>query len=318
MDYDKLPCLFAPGLRGYNINVEVLANERRPSRQSVRLFLKLTKFPIAALSMLSAATGYVVALRGWTWGLLPVCLGTLLLAMGACALNEWQERDLDARMPRTRQRPIPSSAVGPGRAFALGALLVIGGIGVLWGLCGPVPAGFGCLSVLWYNGVYTPLKRLTAFAVVPGALIGALPPAIGWTAAGGAAGDPRLLAMAFFFFIWQVPHFWLLLFKHGEEYAEAGFPSLTRLFTEAQLGRLTSVWMLAAAAASLLLPLYGVSRATSTAYGLVALDAVLVALAFVVLLRPRNDRSIRSAFVGINLYACAVMTLLAADAFWRP
>ena len=167
----------------------------------VRLFLRLTKFPIAAVSILSAATGFVTAIRGWSWGLLPACLGTLLMAMGACALNEWQERDLDARMPRTRERPIPSGAVSPGRALALGAIHVLAGGGVIWGLCGPVPVGFGGLAVLWYNGVYTPLKRLTAFAVVPGALIGALPPAIGWTAAGGSAGDLRLLALAFFFFI---------------------------------------------------------------------------------------------------------------------
>jgi len=173
--------------------------------------------------------------------------------------------------------------------------------------------GFGGLAVLWYNGVYTPLKRLTAFAVAPGALIGALPPAIGWTAAGGSAGDLRLLALAFFFFIWQVPHFWLLLFKYGEEYAEAGFPSITRLFSTTQLGRLTFVWMLATAAASLLLPLYGVSRAASTAYGIVALDA-----APVVLLSPGNGHAPRGAFIGKNLYARAVMALLAADAFWGP
>ena len=285
-------------------------------RGRVRLFLKLTKFPIAAVSTLSAAAGFVAGLHGWGWGLVPACLGTLLMAMGACALNEWQERDLDARMQRTRERPISSGAVSPGGALALGASLVLAGGGLLWALCGPTPAGFGGLAVLWYNGVYTPLKRLTAFAVVPGALIGALSPAIGWTAAGGSAGDLRLLALAFFFFIWQVPHFWLLLFKYGEEYAEAGVPSLTRLFSTTQLGRLTFVWMLATAAASLLLPLYGVSRAASTAYGFVALDAVPVALAVVVLLRPGSSRALRGAFVGINLYACAVMALLAADAFW--
>ena len=112
-----------------------------------------------------------------------------------------------------------------------------------------------------------------------------------------------------------MPHFWLLLFKYGEEYADAGFPSLTRLFSTTQLGRLTFVWMLATVAASLLLPLYGVSRAVSTAYGLVALDAAPVALAFVVLLSPGNGRALRGAFVGINLYACAVMALLAEDTF---
>lgn len=285
-------------------------------RSRVRLFLRLTKFPIAAVSTLSAVTGFVAGTNGLSLRILPACFGTLLMAMGACALNEWQERDLDARMQRTKARPIPSKAVSPAAALIFSALLILSGGGLLWALCGLVPAGFGSLAVLWYNGVYTPLKRVTAFAVVPGALIGALPPAIGWTAAGGSAADARLVALAFFFFIWQVPHFWLLLFKYGEEYAEAGFPSLTRLFSAAQLARLTFVWMLATAAASLLLPLYGVSRAGPTAYCLVALDVSLTALAVVVLLSPGNHRALRGAFAGINLYACLVMGLVAADALW--
>jgi hypothetical protein len=88
--------------------------------------------------------------------------------------------------------------------------------------------------VLWYNGVYTFLKRKSPFAAIPGAVIGAIPPAIGWICGKGALSfDPQILALSFFFFIWQVPHFWLLLLNFGRDYEKAGFPSLTRIFNSA-------------------------------------------------------------------------------------
>ena len=97
----------------------------------------------------------------------------------------------------------------------------------------------GMLAVGWYNGIYTPLKRITAFAVVPGAIVGALPPAIGWVAGGQSLGDMRLLALGFFFFMWQIPHFWILTVRCGSDYQAARIPSLTAIFSSAQLARIT-------------------------------------------------------------------------------
>ena len=281
---------------------------------SARAIVQLTKLPIASVSTLTAATGFLCFDRQVRWGLAWACAGTLLLAAGACALNEWQERGLDARMERTRKRPIPSGKVKPWEAVVLSALLALGGAALLLAACGPVPAGLGALAVLWYNGLYTPLKRVTAFAVIPGAVIGALPPAIGWTAAGGSAGDPRLFALAFFFFVWQVPHFWLLLLKHGEDYERAGFPSITRLFMRPQLARLTCVWMLCTAAASLLLWLYGLLTSAWAPWALLTAGLVLAGFAFDLLRSSGDDRSVRWGFLGINLYACLVMAVLACDA----
>ena len=96
------------------------------------------------------------------------------------------------------------------------------------GLMGhPLAALLGLITVVWYNGIYTPLKRVTAFAAIPGGVVGAIPPVIGWVSGGGDPTDARIIVVAFFFFVWQVPHFWLLLMRIGGDYERAGLPSLT-------------------------------------------------------------------------------------------
>ena len=282
----------------------------------IRILIELTKLRIAAFSTLSAATGYVVFSRSLHWQIIATSLGVLLLAMGACALNEWQDRDVDALMERTRRRPIPAGRIRPPAALAVAAALLACGFPLLSTVHGSAPALLGLLAVFWYNGVYTHLKCVSAFAVVPGALIGALPPAMGWTAAGGHVLDPAMLALCFFFFIWQVPHFWLLLFAFGSDYEKAGLPSLTRFFTTDQLSRITFLWTLVAAGSSLLLRIYGVTFSPYVSLGLIAAGLWLAWRASpLVRGHACNNRSaLRSAFGGINAYALLVMGLLAADA----
>jgi protoheme IX farnesyltransferase len=279
-----------------------------------RMFADLTKIRIVALSTLSAATGYVVFCHTWNRGILTSSLGVLFLAMGACAMNQYQDRFLDARMTRTRHRPIPSGDMRPETALVFATLLVAAGGLILWRVHNPASAALGLSAVAWYNGLYTYLKRVWAFAVVPGALIGALPPAVGWTAAGGAPLDPRVIALGFFFFIWQVPHFWLLLFAFGKDYEEAGLPSLTKLFSLRQLAGLTRIWMLTAFAATLLFWFYGLTRSPWVNLALIVSGLWLAWQAAIFSRRYPPQRRFRPAFLAINIYALLVMTLLAVDA----
>jgi protoheme IX farnesyltransferase len=191
------------------------------------MFLELTKFRISSVSTLSAGTGFLAFRGGTLGGLGAVMAGTLLMAMASSALNELQERDLDALMDRTRLRPIPRGDLGVPLAVALGTLLALSGFLLLWAACGPPTALLGLSALAWYNGLYTPLKRVSAFAVVPGSVIGALPPAMGWVAAGGSLRDPAALALCLFFFVWQVPHFWLLAVLHRTSYEQAGVVNRT-------------------------------------------------------------------------------------------
>jgi protoheme IX farnesyltransferase len=284
----------------------------RDIRGSLGLLRVLTKFDIAVLSTFSAGTGYLLAARSLHWQMVVALAGTLLLSCGAGALNEVQEWKSDALMARTRKRPIPAGLITPSGGLLVSLLLLAGGEAVLLLGVGALCALLGAAAVASYNLLYTPLKRVTAFAVVPGSIIGAIPPAIGWVAGGGRLADGGLLALSFFFFVWQIPHFWLLLLKYGDQYEQAGFPTLTQVFSPGQLSRITCVWMMATACSSLLLPLFGVVRSLPSVLALV-LCALGLAWASRKLLAAGEGFSPGMAFMQINLFALAVMLACALD-----
>ena len=277
--------------------------------------LELVKFRISVASTFTAAAGYIAFRRGADLGLATTLLGILLLAMGSCALNEVQEREHDARMERTRHRPLPRGTFSPAQATALALGLAAAGFLLLLLAHNLAAALLGALAMLWYNGFYTPLKRVSAFAVVPGAVIGALPPAIGWCAAGGALRDPGVLALAFVFFIWQVPHFWLLVGLHHDGYEGAGFPTLMTLFGKTRLARLTFTWTCGTAAACALLPVFRIVQSAPPLALLAAAALWLVATGLPLLRRDIDIPGYRRAFMNINLFALALTGAVIWDAF---
>lgn len=276
--------------------------------------LELTKFRISVASTITAAAGYLAFRRAADAGLAVTLLGILLLAMGACALNEVQEREHDARMERTRLRPIPRGTFGAAQAAGIAFGLAAAGFLVLLLAQNLAAALLGALAMVWYNGLYTPLKRVSAFAVVPGAVIGALPPAIGWCAAGGALRDPGILALAFVFFLWQVPHFWLLVGLHAEGYEGAGFPTLMQRVGKPGLARLTFTWSCATAAACGLLPVFRIVQAPAALALLAAAALWLVATSAPLLRKGIDTPGFRRAFLNINVFALALTAAVVVDA----
>ncbi len=270
----------------------------------ISMWLELGKVRIAILSTASAATGWLLAARSFSFEAIPAVAGVFLLALGAGALNQVQERDLDALMLRTQRRPIPSGRMRPATALALALAWIV--CGTLCFVSHPVAMCLGLFTVAWYNGVYTPLKRVSAFAAIPGGVVGSIPPMIGWTAAGGSAADPRILAVAFFFFVWQVPHFWLLLLRIGDDYVRAGLPTLTSVFTRRQLARIIYVWMIATAVACVSLPMFGVA---SPVWAFAGLAAASLWLGWHATTMVRSHGQVL-AFHQINVYALLVITLL--------
>lgn len=221
-----------------------------------RLLGRLTRWRLSLAVAAAAAFGTLLHGGRPTWLLLPVTAGVALLAAAASAGNQFQERDLDARMLRTRNRPLPRGELTPTGALAVALALAAGGIALL-GAVGLLPALLGLAALGCYNGLYTPLKRCTPLALLPGALCGALPPLIGWSAAGGHPSDFRIVLVAALFYLWQLPHFWRLAEKYATDYRRAGLPLVQELLP-GRLGRLArQSWVLATACAALLLPLYG-------------------------------------------------------------
>jgi protoheme IX farnesyltransferase len=174
--------------------------------------------------------------------------------------------------------------------------------------------GLGLFAMFWYNGVYTSLKRKSPFAAIPGALIGAIPPLIGWVSGKGHLSlDPQILAISFFFFIWQVPHFWLLLLNSGRDYEKAGLPSLTKIFSSAQLRRITFTWIFATAAACMIIPLFGIVE-SHVIHGSLFLVAFWLVWKSLKLLTVRGRQfPLPIAFRTINSYAIMVIVLLTLD-----
>ncbi len=271
----------------------------------LRVILALSKVRIAILSTLSAVCGYMLALPGVSWGLVLPSLGVFVLACGAAALNQWQERDIDPLMERTKTRPLPTGQVTPTYALVVSLVMIALGLWLLWPNVTAVL--LGALTVVWYNGIYTPLKRISAFAAIPGGVVGALPPVIGWAAAGGNVSDPRVLAVAFFFFVWQIPHFWLLLMRIGPQYEAAGLPTLTQLLSKRQLTRVTYVWMLATGFSVVMMPLFGVGGGWWLPLGLV-LSTLWLGWHATMMVRSNGEVV---AFKEINMYALVVIMLLA-------
>lgn len=271
----------------------------------------LCRMRISLFSSLSAATSFIIAQSGPGPEMLPLMLGVFLLACGSSALNQYQERIIDALMPRTRTRPIPSGRISPLGALYFSLMLIFSGTLTLLLTGSAFAPLLGLAGVIWYNGLYTAMKRKTAFAAVPGALVGTITPAIGWVAGNGSLSDPRLLSLCFFFFMWQVPHFWLLLLDHGEEYEKAGLPSLTGIFARTQLLRIIFIWIFATAVSCLFLPFTGVIRTPLVA--LLLFGASLWLMAQGIMLFSVRESPSSVPFGRINAYMLLVMVLLSVD-----
>jgi heme o synthase len=282
--------------------------------ETVRAYRALCKTKISFFSALSAASGYVLASSKFGTGILLVITGIFVLACGAAALNQYQERETDARMKRTQKRPLPLGIIRPPRAFRFSVTLIISGLSILLFTGNSMAFLLGLCAVIWYNSLYTFLKKKTAFAVVPGAVIGAIPPAIGWVYGGGAVNDPRLFALCFLFFMWQIPHFWILMVTHGKEYEEAGLPSLSKVFSRTQMARVISQWILATIVSCLFVLFHGFIHFYLTAVSLVAgsLWFAWKGIGFV-RIHEVDERSGIALFNRINCYMLAVVTLLSLD-----
>jgi heme o synthase len=279
----------------------------------IYLKLELTKSRISFLVTLSAAAGFLIAQGTISYGIIAPIIGVLFLASGSCALNQFQERAIDALMERTRKRPIPSGRISPRTALIIAVIAMFIGTGVLYLWTTITALLLGLTAVVLYNVVYTYLKRVTAFAVVPGALIGAIPPVIGYVAGGNSIFNYQIIALALFMFLWQLPHFWILMYKFGSEYERAGLPSITKIFTDTQLKLVTFILVLAMSLICLLLPLLQVITSWTIIIGLLLITARLIIDGFRFLSSRHHNSYSLLLYRDINIYALLILCLISLD-----
>lgn len=206
-----------------------VATPARPALWArVRDYIELTKPRIAVMELVVVAAAATVA----TWGqpnplvLVHAMIGTLLVAASASAANQWLERHRDARMARTADRPLPAGRLLPGEAIWFSAVTLLTGAMYLAWFTNLACLGWALLTWAVYVLAYTPLKTLSATNTAVGAVSGALPVLIGWSAT-GAAIDARAMALVLVLFLWQFPHFMAIAWLYREGYARAGYQMLT-------------------------------------------------------------------------------------------
>lgn len=277
------------------------------------MVLELGKYRIALLVALSTLTGYVLAGGSISIHLIIPVTGIYFLALGSGALNQYQEREKDALMPRTSGRPLPAGMLSPASAALIALSLMVFGTIILLVGTNLTAVVLGLLTVLWYNGLYTYLKRITPLAVIPGSVIGALPPLVGWATVTENIFQVQPLILALFFFIWQIPHFWLLLLNFGPDYEKAGYPSLTAILDDLQLGRLTFIWIVATAFSIILMPLFGLGNSNIIYFLLFTASTVLIWNSTGLLRKSKIQTAHKVAFRGINIFILIVMFLLSVE-----
>ena len=206
-----------------------LSFKEKRGNVAIRLlvFSELIKARLTLMVLITTTMGFYLAANTMDWTLLfhTVC-GTGLLACGAAALNQYLEKDLDAIMPRTANRPIPAGQIRSETALLMGGALSAAGLVYLAAQVNLLTSVIGAVTLVSYIAVYTPLKRVTPLNTVVGAVPGALPPLMGWTAVGGEITMEGLILVAILYF-WQLPHFFAIAWMYRDQYAKAGFVMLS-------------------------------------------------------------------------------------------
>jgi protoheme IX farnesyltransferase len=289
---------------------DVMVLERPAGFANVtRDYLELSKSRIVMMVLITTASGYLFAAHRVDWMLLlNTLLGTALVAAGTNALNQYIERDHDAKMRRTRLRPLPDGRISPRAALLFSvAISILGtlylGLTVNW-----LTAALGAFTLMTYIFIYTPMKRVSTICTLIGAIPGAIPPLMGWTAATGVLGTGGWIVFAILFF-WQLPHFMAISWMYRDDYARGGFAMLSVRDDD---GRTTArhavFYSFALLTVSVLPPLFGLS--TFVYLGGAVIAGTALTYASFAFLASRTPVRARRLFMASNIYLIVMMALL--------
>ncbi len=224
----------------------------------------------------SALSVYVYYRHAVDTNALFLFAGVFLLSCAASALNQYQEREADALMERTRYRPVPMKMVTFAQIVTIAIITGAAGLSLLYFGTNPVAALIGAVAIFVYNAVYTPCKTRSPFALFPGAIAGALPVLIGCAAAGGRI-DEKAFGIALFAFFWQIPHFLLLSIRFADDYRRAGIPTLLSYVSPERIRIIAGIWSLAASAVTVMFPILGIMRSVSLITVIVIMNLIVAA-----------------------------------------
>lgn len=282
-------------------------------KEYLTILLELSKVRITVSVTLTTAVGYLLFKGRLDIDTLIVSIGVFVLSCGSSAFNHFQERKYDAIMTRTMKRPIVDGRISPSQGFAIASILVLSGLWILITFTNWESFYLGLAALFWYNILYTPLKRYSSLAAIPGSIIGAIPPMIGWASAGGYLLDPTIVFLALFIFIWQIPHFWLLLLIYDEEYKKADYPTLTNIVGPVSLRRLTFIWIVALVTCGVIIPFFSFTKDLVVLSILFVLGSLLVFRSRRVLTEVLDRKGYFAIFTELNIYVLVVLLVLSIN-----
>lgn len=278
-------------------------------------FVELTKPRITVFILMSSAVGFLFGTHvdgGWTWlRLLHMLMGTALIASGTAGLNQWYEREADARMARTNKRPLPSGRLGQAEAFWFAAALSVVGFAELALGANLLTGLLGLFTLATYLFVYTPLKRRSPHSTTLGSIPGAMPPLIGFAASAGTLNWEAWTLYAILF-LWQFPHFYAIAWMYRDDYARAGIKMLPVVEPDGESTARRIVWFSVALIPVSLLPKYFAMAGNFYLVGAVLLGAMVLYSGY----RVATDRTIlkaRQVLLASVVYLPLLYGLLVVD-----
>jgi len=282
-------------------------------RDRIEDFYELTKPRLSFLSVVTAVVGYLSADPTRNFSVLfSLLVGTSLAAGGAAVLNQWLEREADAKMVRTKDRAIPAGRIEPQHAFIYGLGLSLLGCYMLYNGANLLAGTLTAATIASYVLLYTPLKRFTTWNTLIGAIPGALPPLIGWAAAEGSISTLGWILFAILF-LWQMPHFFAIAWTHRKDYAQGGFVMLSNADSNGRKVAVQSFFFCLALIVSTMLPVF-LGYATWI-YGIIAIGAGAYILrpSIAFLNEGERDTAARKLFFASIFYLPALLVPLVLD-----
>jgi len=309
-----------------------------PRAGVIASLIETTKPGITRLVTITSFVGYVMAAAGWRFGdgapgrwfewqlvlsAAGCIVGTALAAAGANALNQWMERDRDAVMPRTVRRPLPQGRVSAGLVLGVGSALCFLGCGLLWAINGYVPALVAVACVVSYVAMYTPMKTRSALSTFVGAIPGALPPLIGWSAGSSENGFATLtdwggLSLFILMFVWQIPHFLAIAWMYRDDYAKGGYVVLPVIDPKGSWTATTILLWTVALVPATLLPAVVMPALLGIPYLTVACVSALAFLALAArLVKNRGRSDARVVFFASIIHLPLILMVMVGEAAVR-
>jgi heme o synthase len=277
--------------------------------KSFSVLSELIKYKLSLAVVLSAITGYFISGAAVDMHILYLSGGVFLLASGSAALNQYSERITDSLMERTRNRPIQSGRISEGNVLIISLILFSSGA-ILLCQNGLTPLLLGIITVILYNLVYTRLKRITILSIIPGGLVGAIPPLIGFSSGGSMLPDLNILCFSTFMFLWQVPHFWLIIVRYGEEYKRAGLATISSFLSGIQIRKMVFFWVLVSN--TLLVLFFFITEVFGRHFLLPFsfLNVAFILFFYRALFENKKHQEVRGALILVNSYNLLLMLLL--------